>query len=150
MLYPIWGVNDDGVCTCPKGADCGSPGKHPMTRHGIKDASSDPFQIAAMFSAHPECNSGLATGRASGVVVLDQDAYAGGWASMEQLQKEHGKLPSTRLHQTGEPICTTTTRSRRGWSGCRAEPSPQAWNSRRMAREWCCPHLAAIGASTAS
>jgi len=72
-----------------------------MTRNGINDASSDPLELAEMFGAHPGCNVGLATGRESGVVVLDSDSWNGGGPSLARLQQEHGKLPSTRLHQTG-------------------------------------------------
>jgi len=31
----------DGVCSCRKGKRCADPGKHPLTEHGLKDASTD-------------------------------------------------------------------------------------------------------------
>jgi putative DNA primase/helicase len=40
-MYPC----KDGVCACHKGRACQSPGKHPMTPHGVKDATTDPKQI---------------------------------------------------------------------------------------------------------
>jgi hypothetical protein len=40
-LLPVWWTDEAGVCACPKGAGCPSPGKHPLLEHGIKDASAD-------------------------------------------------------------------------------------------------------------
>lgn len=100
-LYPVWPVDCLGVCTCRKRAGCEGLGKHPMTRNGIHDASSDPEKVAAMLSRRPGCNLGLRTGLASGVTVLDVDSYEGGGSSLKRLQKEHGPLPATRLHQSG-------------------------------------------------
>ena len=74
-VYPIWPVDQRGVCRCRKGQLCASPGKHPATLHGILDASSDPEWIAAMFARVPGANLGLRTGRNSGVVVLDEDTW---------------------------------------------------------------------------
>ena len=99
-LYPIYGI-EGGVCTCRKGGSCPTPGKHPMTFNGIKDATSDPQEIAAMFRQRPGCNVGLACGKESGVVVLDADTFEGGAASVKALEGQHGRLPATRMHQSG-------------------------------------------------
>lgn len=104
-IYPIWGVDEQGVCMCKKGAACGDPGKHPVRAaapRGFNSASSDPREIERMFSVAPAgSNWGLATGVGSGVAVLDVDGYDGGWASVARLEEEHGKLPPTLLHGTG-------------------------------------------------
>lgn len=100
-LYPVWAVDGSGVCTCPKRAMCPSPGKHPMTRHGSRDATSDPQELAAMFAPCPEANVGGLCGVVSRVVVLDVDRRSGGFKSLELVQKEHGALPRTRTHLTG-------------------------------------------------
>jgi putative DNA primase/helicase len=100
-LYPIHAVDAHGVCTCPKGVGCEDPGKHPMTRGGFGDASSDPERIAELFSNRPGANVGLRAGKGSGVVVLDIDPRHGGMETLEHLQAEHGPLPATRLHATG-------------------------------------------------
>lgn len=47
--------------------------KKPLTEHGFLDASTDPATIAAWWRRWPEALIGLATGRASGFVVLDVD-----------------------------------------------------------------------------
>lgn len=100
-LYPIWPVDEKGVCACPKREKCGHPGKHPAISGGVHGASSEPLEIAEMFAARPGCNVGLATGVRSGAVVLDHDSYAGASGSLKALQEEYGRLPPTRLHQTG-------------------------------------------------
>lgn len=48
-------------------------GKEPLTRHGVKDATTDDGQVAAWAAEHPSANIGLATGKPSGLVVLDLD-----------------------------------------------------------------------------
>src|SRR5215212_6871885 len=89
QLYPIYGVDADGVCACPKGATCPNPGKHPTTPHGFNDASSDPKRIAEMFARWPGDNVGHKTGRASGMVIIDVDPRNGG---METLRRTAGTL----------------------------------------------------------
>lgn len=98
-IYPAYGVYD-GTCRCRKGPACPYPGKHPATRHGIKDASSDPLKIVEMFARNPGCNPALATGVGSGVAVLDWDMVGCGGAH-RRLQEEHGPLPATRTHRSG-------------------------------------------------
>ena len=101
QLYPIYGVDADGVCACPKGATCPNPGKHPTTPHGFNDASSDPKRIAEMFARWPGDNVGHKSGRASGTVIIDVDPRNGGMETLGRLQAEHGYFPPTRLHVTG-------------------------------------------------
>lgn len=45
--------------------------------HGFKDASKDPEVVRQWWSQHPEANVGIATGRISGIVVLDIDRKHG-------------------------------------------------------------------------
>lgn len=101
LLYSIWPVDDSGVCACSKRGSCPSPGKHPMTRRGSKEASADPRKLAALFARNPEANVGLRCGAQSGVVALDVDPRHGGLESLERSQREHGALATTRTHFTG-------------------------------------------------
>src|SRR5215207_4646014 len=49
-------------------------GKVPLTAHGYKDASRDRARVTAMFNAAPSATGyGIATGSASGIVVVDVD-----------------------------------------------------------------------------
>ena len=101
QLYPVYAVDDEGMCTCPKGPACPYPGKHPATPHGFNDASSDPNRIFEMFSRRPGASVGHRTGRVSGTVVIDVDPRDGGMETLRRLQTAHGNLPPTRLHATG-------------------------------------------------
>lgn len=56
---------------------CQPQSKIPATRHGFRDASTDPGQISRWFARHPDRNLAVATG-APGPDVLDVDVHAGG------------------------------------------------------------------------
>lgn len=62
-----------GCCSCGKGTACESPGKHPLTANGVKDASADPDQIKRWWREYPNANIGLAGG-ATIFVDLDDGA----------------------------------------------------------------------------
>jgi hypothetical protein len=47
-------------CTCGR-PNCSHPGKHPRTRHGYKDATTDTHKIDCWWEVHPEANVGIAT-----------------------------------------------------------------------------------------
>src|SRR4051794_33968519 len=66
---------EDGRCTCV--GECASPGKHPMTPHGFKDATTDKDRIQEWWSQFPSANIGIRTGEVSGVWVLDLDGAGG-------------------------------------------------------------------------
>lgn len=74
-VLPLHSVSE-GHCTCGK-LDCRSPGKHPRTQNGLKDATKDPETVRGWFTRWPGANIGIATGSASGIVVLDVDGPGG-------------------------------------------------------------------------
>lgn len=78
---------------------CG--GKRPLTRHGCKDATTDPERTRTFWMRHPDANIGLATGAVSRVIGLDVDVKPGGEATLAKLEAEHGPLPPTRTVRTG-------------------------------------------------
>ncbi|HET7486660.1 MAG TPA: bifunctional DNA primase/polymerase [Acidimicrobiales bacterium] len=97
-VFPCHAPGRGGPCTC--GArDCASPAKHPRTRHGLHDASTDPTQVAAWWRRWPAGNVGIRTG--DGVVVLDVDPAHGGARSLADLEAAHGRLPATAVVRTG-------------------------------------------------
>ncbi len=98
-VIPLHSVNNNG-CTCGK-IDCRSPGKHPRTRHGVKDASLESDQIDEWFKSDVLSNIGIATGAASGLLVLDIDPRNDGTATLEKAQRELGRLPDTVTVKTG-------------------------------------------------
>src|SRR4029077_15511955 len=98
----------NGDCACPlthrsrdaKGR-CGSPGKHPRTSRGFLDASRDPVVIKRWLMRWPHANIAVATGSASGIVVVDIDPRNGGDDSLHLLEQDHGPLPETPHQLTG-------------------------------------------------
>jgi hypothetical protein len=97
-VLPLYGPLPDGRCSC-KDQKCDKPGKHPLTRHGLKDASTNPEAIRAWWETSPDANLGLVTGSASGLIVLDVDGDAGE-ASLAALAVEFGSLPDTAQSKT--------------------------------------------------
>ena len=72
--------------------------KQPLTTHGVNDATIDPNQVRGWWTDRPDANIGVAMG--DGYVVIDVDGPAGE-ASLAEIEKEHGALPSTAVARTG-------------------------------------------------
>lgn len=104
-VFPVHGVEYDQsgtlVCTCGRGDGCpeNNRGKHPATPQGFKDAvgSSDgswEAKVRAWWTARPSANIGVATGRMSGVFVVDVDVKNGdGPAALARWWSENGEKP---------------------------------------------------------
>src|SRR5262245_57540029 len=90
------GYAERGKCIFP----CKPRSKFPLTEHGFKDASSDVDRVRTWWQRAPSANIGLATGRRSGMFVLDVDGDEGE-ASLRALEREHGELPATVEAITG-------------------------------------------------
>ncbi|MCW2929890.1 MAG: primase [Actinomycetia bacterium] len=111
-VVPVRWVDADGTCVCARGAECDTPGKHPVHEAWPEVASTDPAQIGGWWRPEPEpgrivrewfpyANLGIVTGRLSGVFVLDVDTYAGGQQTLSGYERRNGELPPTRVHGTG-------------------------------------------------
>ena len=87
---------DHGGCTC--GRVCSSPGKHPATQHGCKDATNDVAEVQAIWGDNPSWNIGITTG--AGMFVVDCDGPEG-ITAFQELEREHGPLPTTPIAETG-------------------------------------------------
>jgi len=72
-VFPIHSPTLDGKCDCLK-SDCDSPAKHPLTSHGLKDATTDQTIIRQWWSKWPDANVGVVTGGISNHIVIDFDA----------------------------------------------------------------------------
>jgi len=90
-----------GVCSCPKGAACDSPAKHPRTEHGHNDASDKAAMVTFWAAKYRGTNWGIVTGAASGFIVVDVDAHAGGTDSLKRLLAEYGPLDQKYFVRTG-------------------------------------------------
>lgn len=97
-ILPLHSIKAD-ICTCGK-ADCTSPGKHPLTKNGVKSAAKILKLVDTWWARWPFANVGIATGAASGFFVLDVDGEIGA-ESLKELEAEHGKIPATIEQITG-------------------------------------------------
>lgn len=88
------------TCTCTR-HDCQSPAKHPITEHGLTDATADEKIIREWWQKWPFANVGIVAGAKSGIVVLDIDPRHGGDASLAELMGEFGEIPETTEATTG-------------------------------------------------
>jgi hypothetical protein len=68
--------------------------KRPATPNGLKDATTKVEVISAWWNSMPEANIAIATGKASGIFVVDID-NEDAEAEISKLEAVHGALPST-------------------------------------------------------
>lgn len=97
--FPVWG-SEGGRCFCGKphdgtgtgGLGPDNAGKHPATRQGFKEATSELGMIRTFLSNPGTPNYGLTV--PPGVLAIDVDGDDGKarWAA---LQEQHGELPLT-------------------------------------------------------
>jgi hypothetical protein len=91
-IFTVWSTDPDGTCRCPLERTCPTPGKHPVTANGFKDATRDPDRIRRLLSAGSEPNYGLVC--PDGVFAWDADAP--GWQDqMADMEAKYGPLPPT-------------------------------------------------------
>lgn len=88
-------------CSCRAREACRSAGKHPRTEHGAHDATRAAPRIVEWATSFPDANIGIATGRASDLLVVDVDPRNGGRATLAELERKLGCLPPTPEAVTG-------------------------------------------------
>ena len=76
--------------------DAKAPISHEMQRSGSKDATNDENKIKMLWELFPNANIGVATGKASGLTVLDLD----GMEAVEELQEIKYEFPETYTVKT--------------------------------------------------
>lgn len=109
-VVPVRWMTPEGTCSCERGDECASPGKHPVHQKWQEVGTADPLEVASWWRPEPEgiarewwpwANIGIVTGRRSGIFVLDMDTYAGGSQTLAAYERRNGDLPETRVHSTG-------------------------------------------------
>ena len=90
LVFPVW-WNQNGVCACPNEYRCERPAKHPITIHGLKEATTDKKQIAKWWHQYPQANIGVRTGPESGIAVIDLDVGPNkdGPTNLRKLYKQY-------------------------------------------------------------
>jgi hypothetical protein len=91
----------EGVaCSC-KDPECISPGKHPLTPHGLLEATNDPALVRDFWTKFPKANIAVVTGAKSGIAVVDVDDVALAKSELERLCPGYS-FRSVPLQKTGK------------------------------------------------
>jgi len=98
-VVPLHGIRDDGNCTCGE-ASCKSPGKHPRTRHGLSEATTQVARIRKWWGKNQWPNASIA-GVGGTYLCLDVDVKTGGDKSLSELIQDNAPLPETAIAETG-------------------------------------------------
>ncbi len=103
-ILPIWGIDQNNKCLCPKKDKCESPGKHPngkLVPQGVHDASRNFSIIREWYSKAPRSNWALRTGDpmpgGGFLAILDEDPRNGSEESIVQFPD----LPETVTQTSG-------------------------------------------------
>jgi len=98
QVFPLHHITANG-CSC--NTSCKSPGKHPISNGGFKQATLRKDIIEKWWAKNPQANIGVRTGKESGVFVLDIDPKNDGEASFDKIEKVYGKVPDDVFSITG-------------------------------------------------
>lgn len=112
-VIPIHWI-EGGQCSCRR--SCRQPGKHPLVKRGLHDASSDPDVIAGWWAQWPKANLAVRTGRISNLWALDIDAKRSVDVGRGVLIPEGENTLRTIEDRAGERIPDTLT-SKTGGGG---------------------------------
>ena len=80
-VLPVHEPAAEGGCSCGR-PGCDRPGKHPLPRHGLRDATTDPRQIEMWCERRPTASLGLVTGVVMDVADVDSVT---GWHALRHL-----------------------------------------------------------------
>lgn len=104
-VFPLFYVLKNGACSC-EWNKCQRIGKHPTTKNGLQEATTDEAKIRKWWTESPHANIALATGGDTELVVFDIDSGVdkktglakvgpASWAAIE------GTIPETLICSTG-------------------------------------------------
>jgi Bifunctional DNA primase/polymerase, N-terminal len=83
-----------GHCSCIKGPDCASSGKHPrLDWKPYQERRAEADEIRAWWDRWPTANVGIVTGTISGLCVLDIDYRNGGFETLVELDHHGAAMP---------------------------------------------------------
>src|SRR4051812_40494998 len=97
-VLPVWPLRG-ATCTCAHGAQCKTPGKHPIQKGWEQKATTDEARVRAFFASWPNAHVGIQP--PEGCVIIDIDPRNGGTKTIKRLMAGH-KMPSnTPCQQSG-------------------------------------------------
>lgn len=99
-VFPVFGVDDDGVCRCYEGVECSDPGKHPIIPYK-EGATTSGLEAELQWNEHPDANIGLHCSKFT-VVDLDNE----GVSEFKRLRVKYNDM---------SPPLTPTVKTRRGF-----------------------------------
>jgi hypothetical protein len=85
----------NGVCDCYAGENCKSPGKHPWTKNGLSDATTEELTIRRWWRDRPIANIGLTV--RDGYAIVDVDGEHG----QRRLAEQGLNLQTTAVQSSG-------------------------------------------------
>lgn len=101
-VAPAHSPRSDRSCSCGD-AKCDRVGKHPRTRHGLTDATTDEKTIREWWQKWPDANVLIRTGKVGDryLVALDVDPRHDGEENLARLIVSNEELPETPRAITG-------------------------------------------------
>lgn len=99
-MLPPWPTPTSATaCSCSCGnCACGAVGKHPLTPHGLYDATSDPAKLTLWWRRWSHANIGLVAGEVADVLDIDGPA---GRAALRRFVAADDLVPEGPLVRTG-------------------------------------------------
>lgn len=83
-LIELYGIDNNGSCTCYNKSNCNCAGKHPVRNNWQNNYIKSKNELELIFKNHPYANFGIITG--DGLVVIDVDAKNDGLKSLEEIK----------------------------------------------------------------
>lgn len=115
VVIPVHSVGPDGqTCSCPRGAKCEHPGKHPVgTDWQAHTLETGLAAVRGLAAKRRRLNLGILL-EPSGIVVIDNDPRNKGNETIAALKAEGRKLKRTKAVRTGSGGWHTYYRARPG------------------------------------
>ena len=93
-VLPLFNI-PECPCTGASRAACQLPREYPLTQNGVSDAITHTATAASSWDLWPDASVGIASGRVSGLVVLDVDPRHDGDDAHHHLVGHYDTLPDT-------------------------------------------------------